>query len=65
MQDGGDPILYDTATVSIFVNRNLQRPNFLPDNQRVVIRIPESALVGYPIFNLTAEDTDQYVSLLI
>ena len=60
VQDGGDPRLYDTAVINVFVERNMERPNFLPNNNRVVIIIPENSPRGRFIYQLNASDTDRY-----
>ena len=63
VQDGGDPRLYDTAVINVFVERNLQPPQFLPNNNRVVVYIPENSPRGRFIYKLEANDTDLYVCL--
>ena len=61
VQDGGDPRLYDTAVINMFVQRNLERPQFLPNNDRVIIRISENLARGSSIYQLNATDADRYV----
>lgn len=58
-EDGGTPPNRATATVTIQVQRNLNKPKFNPE--RYEVEVLETMLVGDPVVKVTAEDADRVV----
>lgn len=59
--DGGNPVLSDTATVQITIQRNLVTPVFNPQRD-LTENIPETMPAGEVVVNVNATDADQFVS---
>ncbi|KAL5018742.1 hypothetical protein ScPMuIL_004464 [Solemya velum] len=59
VSDGGSPILFDTATVQITVQRNLASPVFSPARD-LSTTIPETMPPGDVVINVNASDADQF-----
>lgn len=59
VKDGGDPVLNDTATVEITVNRNLETPECINDGQTV--NIPFNEDLGTTVVVMNASDSDSQV----
>lgn len=56
MNDGGIPSLYNTAMLTVTVNRNLFNPQFSEQNYAVTIY--EDQILGETIVQVTATDAD-------
>ena len=60
IRDGGNPRLFDLATVTVTVLCNLSPPVFVP--QQYTTTVQECASFGQRILTLTAQDADSRVS---